>query len=695
MDPLRSGRARILIVHPAPELRAEAARLVALSGHEAVEVATAAEGLEAADRETLDLILLAGEPSAGSGTPLWRELGRRHPELSVVLLAGPDAPAPPPAAAAPNVLDAVSSLDAGGLAERLAGWLRTARRFADLVRGQHLARVGTWEWDLESDEMRWCDQTFRMLGREPGSIDATRAGFFECVHPEDRALVEERTLDAIQLGKELVFEHRTFDPDGSVRHVRQRASLRVTEGGRRLFGAIQDVTEQALSLEKLRYLANLDGLTGLANRRYFKERLSAVLDAAREQRHSAALLYLDLDHFKRINDTLGHAVGDELLRTVAERLVCQVRAADAVARMTIPHAEPEVSRLGGDEFTVLLGKVASVEDAGDVAGRILGALQDPLHLGDYEVTVTGSVGVALFPADGDDPDSLMKHADRAMYEAKGSGRNSYRFYSESMNVAWKRKLAVEGRLPRALERNETVLHYQPRVDLRTGRVCSLEALLRWDDPEIGKVPPRELIPLAEDTGLVTTLGRWVLDAACARIRAWREAGWVPPPVSVNVSPVQFVRDDMRKTVMAALQRHCLAPSDLEVEITESLLLDDNEEIALTLRDLRLIGVRVALDDFGTGYSSLSYLTRFPLDVLKMDRCLVRDVHSDPGAEGVARAVIAMGHSIGLRVVAEGVDSEPQKTVLAAMGCDEMQGFLFSQALAGDEITRFFPKKGED
>jgi diguanylate cyclase (GGDEF)-like protein len=693
VNPHPPSKARILIAHPSAKVRAAALRHLAARGHEPEEAATAPAALEAVERATPALVLLASELADGSGAPLWRELARRHPDVAVVLIGGPEIT--PSADAMPNVIDAVASLGVAGVEARVVGWLRTAHRVGDLVRGQRLARVGTWEWDLESDEMRWSDETFRILGREPGSVDQTRAAFFACVHADDRPLLEERTREALSLGKEFTLDHRVVDPEGSVHHVRQRGSFRQTNGGQRVFGAIQDVTEQARSLEKLRYLASVDGLTGLANRHHFKERLAAVLNGAREHRHCAAILYLDLDHFKRINDTLGHAVGDELLCTVAERLLHQVRTADAVARMTIPHAEPQVSRLGGDEFTVLLGKVASANDVGDVASRILGALQQPLILGSYEVAVTGSVGIALFPDDGDDPDTLMKNADRAMYEAKDAGRNSYRFYSASMNVAWQRKLALEGRLPGAFERSETRLYYQPRVDLRTGRVCGVEALFRWEDEELGRVLARELIPLAEDTGLMVPLGRWVLATACAQIRAWRDAGWAPPAVSVNVSPVQFARDDIRKAVTDSLRRYRLEPTDIEIEITESVLLDDDEEIALTLRDLRLIGVRVALDDFGTGYSSLSYLTRFPLDVLKMDRCLVRDVHTDPGAAGIAKAVIAMGHSIGLRVVAEGVDSEGQKAVLTKIQCDELQGFLFSQALPADEVTRFFRRTGED
>ena len=373
----------------------------------------------------------------------------------------------------------------------------------------------------------------------------------------------------------------------------------------------------------------------------------------------------------------------------------KVRGTDVVSRLEDPGLQTEVSRLGGDEFTILLSNIAEPDDAGEVARRILKALPEPITVDGPEISSTGSIGIAIFPEDGDDAESLLKHADTAMYHAKERGRNTHQFFCESMNQATRRKLTLETRLREALEHGDLEVHYQPRLDLSNGAVVATEALLRWEDPELRKISPKEIIPLAEDTGLIFAVGAWVLDTACAQNRAWQLEGYTPIRVSVNVSSRQFTHHDLRETVRHALDQSQMDPRYLELEITESVVLQDDEETALVLRDLRAMGVGVALDDFGTGYSSLSYLPRFPLDVLKMDRCFVRDVDSDPSAAGIASAVIAMAHCLGARVVAEGVDAEEQLRFLRDQGCDEAQGFLFSGAVPAPALTRFLTRRNDD
>jgi predicted signal transduction protein with EAL and GGDEF domain len=352
-----------------------------------------------------------------------------------------------------------------------------------------------------------------------------------------------------------------------------------------------------------------------------------------------------------------------------------------------------ISRLGGDEFTVLLSKLEAPEDAGDVARRILRAIPEPIALEGHTVSLSASIGVAIYPVDGEDVETLVKHADAAMYSAKEQGRDNFQFFSRRINAVALRKVALESRLREALERDELRLHYQPRMDLRTGHVAAVEALLRWTHPELGVVSPREIIPLSEETGLITPIGEWVLRTACVQARKWQESGVGSIAISVNVSPRQFADKDLREVVGRVLRETGVSPRLIELELTERLLLQDNEETALVLRDLRAMGVTIALDDFGTGYSSLSYLARFPLDVLKMDRCFVRDVDHDTAAAGVAKAVIAIGHSLGARVVAEGVDSYEQERFLREQGCDELQGFLLAGALPEDEVVRFFKARG--
>jgi predicted signal transduction protein with EAL and GGDEF domain len=379
---------------------------------------------------------------------------------------------------------------------------------------------------------------------------------------------------------------------------------------------------------------------------------------------------------------------------VAEVLRSHVRGSDVVARPGgADDGDYSVSRLGGDEFTVLLLDIVRPELAADVARRILRDLPRPIHIDRHEVSTTASIGIAVFPADGEDAETLVKHADTAMYHAKERGRNNFQFYSPSLNRVSVRTLKLEVALRQAVAEGGLRLHYQPMVRFDDRTPMGLEALLRWTHPELGKVSPAEIIPVAESTGLIAPMGEWILHAACAQVRAWRDAGRRPLPVSVNVSPRQFALSDLRRLVSEALRANRLEPHWLELEITESAVLGDDQDVPATLRDLRAMGVRVALDDFGTGYSALGYLTRLPIDTLKMDRSFVRDVDSDPSASGVVRAVVAMAHSLGMRVVAEGVDADEQARALQSLGCDVLQGFLISGALPPDEVVRFLPEPG--
>ena len=430
-----------------------------------------------------------------------------------------------------------------------------------------------------------------------------------------------------------------------------------------------------------------DGLTGLSNRPSFLEGMDAVIARARAAGHMAALLYLDIDRFKAVNDALGHAAGDVLLQHVARILEDQVRATDLV------HAGGSVmlsdaSRLGGDEFTVLLSKVSQPEHAGDVARRILLAMRDPIFADGYQLAATASIGIAIFPQDGHDPETLLRCADLAMYAAKAEGRGRYRFYRPSMGALHHRRLEVEQHLRGALERNELAVHYQPRVDLGADEICAVEALVRWHSPALGEVQPREFIPIAEESGLIVSIGDWVLETACHQLHRWREEGLEALRLSVNISSRQFASCDVLRTVTDILRRTRVEPHALELEVTERLMLGADEGTALALRDLRGIGVTIALDDFGTGYSSLSSITRYPLDVLKIDRSIAAEVEADPAAESIVSAIVTLARSLGLGVVAEGVDAPGQAHVLMRLGCEELQGFLVTPALDADALAAF-------
>jgi diguanylate cyclase (GGDEF)-like protein len=426
--------------------------------------------------------------------------------------------------------------------------------------------------------------------------------------------------------------------------------------------------------EQLEHQANYDALTGLPNRNLLHDRLKQAVFAQRQQR-SIAVVFIDLDHFKFINDSLGHSAGDRLLRQMADRLREAVRDGDTV------------SRLGGDEFILVLNDQHTEDIVFRAMQRIITKVSEPVVLEGQELTVTCSAGISLYPQDGPDVDTLLKNADAAMYRAKEHGRNNFQFYTAEMNKLVNERLSLEANLRRAVERNELVLHYQPKHDLRTGAIVGVEALLRWSHPEWGLVYPDRFVPLAEETGLIGPMGEWVLRTACAQNRAWQDAGLPPVVMSVNLSPRQFRQDALFKTVARILAETGLRPEFLEMEITESMVMHNMEISIAILKGLRELGVQLSVDDFGTGYSSLAYLKTLPIGILKIDRSFVHDINGRADDDGLlARAIISLGHSLKLKVIAEGVETESQLDFLKAHQCDEAQGFYFSKPVPPEDCA---------
>jgi diguanylate cyclase (GGDEF)-like protein len=443
-----------------------------------------------------------------------------------------------------------------------------------------------------------------------------------------------------------------------------------SEGGQhRLYGACQDITEHKQAEERIELLAHHDALTGLPNRVLLRDRFAHALAMAERSRSRVAMLFLDLDNFKRVNDTLGHAAGDQLLLEVVTRLMQCTRESDTI------------SRQGGDEFILLLNDIPDQEAVERIANKILVKLAEPMDISGHELNATCSIGIALYPDDGGSFDTLLQKTDTAMYNAKGAGRNIYHFFDEQMNRQAHEHLLLQNRLNRALFQAEFSLHYQPQLAIESGRVVGLEALLRWTSPDLGEVPPERFIPVAEDCGLIVPIGAWVLEEACRQAQSLRRAEGVDLPMAVNLSALQFRRAGLVETVAGALERSGLPPRLLELELTESILLQDVEYTLETVRRLKALGVRLSIDDFGTGYSSLSYLKRFAVDRLKIDRSFVRDLDTDPDNAAIVRAVIHLARSLRLGIVAEGVETEAQLAFLREEGCQDVQGFLFSPPLA--------------
>lgn len=435
--------------------------------------------------------------------------------------------------------------------------------------------------------------------------------------------------------------------------------------------------ERELDQQRLNYLARYDSLTGLINRNLFSDRLESAVARARRDGSVVAVMFLDLDGFKEVNDRLGHAVGDALLRQAAERIVSSVRESDTVAR------------LGGDEFTVVLEGGKRVEDAGQVATKILRRLAAPYRVGGEDIVITASMGIAAYPLDGETTEDLLKGADIAMYSAKDAGRNTYEFYTSELRDRTSQRLSLIDGLRKAIEADEGLhLRYQPKVDVERKTVVGVEALLRWDHPELGSIPTERFIQLAEETDLIVPLGQWVLDHACIAMRSWLDDGLPPMRVSVNISARQFRAGNLVETVAASLAAARLNPRFLDVELTEGTLLTDLEETRRALERLRDLGVTVSIDDFGTGFSSLGYLTKLPIDTLKIDRSFIADGLTNREGIAVSSAIIGLARTLRLDVVAEGVESEEQLQFLAELGCHRIQGFLISRPVPASEILGF-------
>jgi diguanylate cyclase (GGDEF)-like protein len=696
---------RVLVVDDDPVVRLLAVRSMTALGYAVAEAEDGTEALARVDELPPDLILLDVDLPRLGGIETCADL-RRRPwarDIPILVTTGLSDAATVERAFEAGATDFIQKpLDWQILQHRVRFLMRAQGAFrslnrtlsdlrdsqARLANAQRIAQLGSWEWVPGDRTMVWSDQLFRILGVEPSEEPPAYAAFLDSVLPEDRAAVEDLLAKAAAGARTWTLDHRVVTPAGAQRIVRHRIEVERTSAGEvtRIIGAVQDITDRRLAEQQIRYLSNHDTLTALPNRKMLKEYLQRSIGRSRHAGQPTALLFLNLDRFKRINDTLGHLAGDELLKEVAARLTAGVRATDAVGRPLGDDAAP-IARLGGDEFAVVLTGLRTSEDAALTARRVLDLLAEPFCVADREVVMTASIGVSVHPTDGGDANLLLGNANSAMRHAKQTGGGSYRFFSPSMNERAMRQLSMEIGLRSALEREQLVVHYQAQRSAHSGQVIGAEALVRWRSDDLGLVRPAEFISIAEESGLIGPLGEWVLRRACAEAREWQQEGRPPLRLAVNVSSLQMRRPELMGIVEGALCDSRFDPRLLELEVTESALLGDDPQLVDNLNALKGLGVRLALDDFGTGFSSLSHLVRFPIDTLKIDQSFVSRIGTGGRADEVVAAVVAMAHRLELCVVAEGVETAQQERFLIAEGCDTLQGFRIGEPLDPAEFAQ--------
>jgi diguanylate cyclase (GGDEF)-like protein/PAS domain S-box-containing protein len=549
-----------------------------------------------------------------------------------------------------------------------------------LQEAQRIAKIGSWKLDISTQAITWSEQMYRIFEIDPQTTRSLRKLFIEMIHPEDMAHVKKLHYQARKSHEPYETTHRVLLKNGTLKYIHAKAMTYhdAYQNAVSIMGTVQDVTEQKMIEKQVEFLAHHDTLTELPNRILARSRCEQSIAYAKRNNSKVALLFIDLDGFKTINDSLGHAFGDKMLKMVANRLKKHIRQTDTL------------SRQGGDEFLMILTDVCDVDDISIVAQKLLDEFKKPFQLDTHSLSSTLSIGIALYPDDGQHFDSLLQRADTAMYKAKEAGRNTYCFFTEAMNQEIFEHLYIQNDLKQALVQQQFVLHYQPQINLETNKISGAEALVRWQHPANGLISPMRFIPIAESTGLILDIGEWVIHEACLQAATWHQQGMFIT-IAVNISAVQFKRGNLEHVIEKALKHSGLNPEYLELELTESILIHDTENVLHAIKRLKSLGIKLSIDDFGTGYSSLSYLKRFAVDKLKIDQSFVRDILKDQEDNVIVKAIIQMAKSLGLKTIAEGVETQDVVNLIKHYGCDEVQGFYFAKPMPHDEFLAYYKK----
>ena len=668
------------------------------AGFDVIEAADGREALEAIQSGLPDLMLLDVTMPVMDGYAACSAL-RRLPDgerLPVIIITGLDDPESINQAYDAGATDFVTKpINWGVLRHRVRYIMRASRALNDawdnqtrLANAQRVADLGDWDWDLKRSRFHASEQVQRILGKlvTMPSLDS----MLDEVHRDDIDRVKDAINAAVDRGESSRFDHRIVMAGGQVRFVHHQVEcVRADESGRalRLVGTVQDITRRKQSEERIRQLAYFDVLTGLPNRLLLVDQVRNALAHASRNVSKIAVMFVDLDDFKRVNDTLGHDAGDELLRIMAGRIARSVRLTDAVSRVDADDSGASIARLGGDEFVVLLSQLKHPEDASIIARRMLHALIEPMRIGGQEIVVSCSIGIAISPEDGDSTETLLMNADAAMYRAKGRGRNTFQFYDRSMNAMAREALSMEGALRHAIERDELQLHYQPKVDIATGAIIGVEALLRWNHPDKGWVSQCQILDVAKQAQLIVPIEDWALRTACHAAAKWRAVNGVRLALGISLSESYLRRVELLPSMERILHECRLDPTSIELEISASVLREDTDTTFGIVRQLCELGIRLSVDAVGTGYAPLPHLRRLPIQSLKIDRSVVANVVHEPGDAAICRSIIVLAHGIGCKAIAAGVGSGAQLRHLRELGCDQYQGDLFCVPVSADEISR--------
>jgi len=542
--------------------------------------------------------------------------------------------------------------------------------------------------------MQWSDEVFNVLDVNPDGFRGQRLDLYKTLTSADADALHRAIERCVNSKKRFHLQFQLYRNDSSDRVVLIRGEPIIVDNTvTRIQGTIQDITERRRIEEQIRFLSYYDPLTRLPNRKLFKESLSQAIAGCKRYDTELSALFISIDRFKRINETLGPSVGDQILKMFADRLVTEVQNSDYAADSACDKSEITVSRLGGNEFTVLLNPINDTRCGVKTTKRIFQVMSESFKTDEHDIFLGINIGIAVYPGDGVDEDSFIKNGEFAMSRSREQGQNTYQFFNKSLNAVAYHKLSMENQLRRAIERDELILYYQPKVNMREMRVIGCEALVRWQHPEFGLVPPTQFIPIAEDSGLIIDISNWVLETACTQMHLWHQQVLPPLVMAINVSARQFRQHDFVAQVNSTLARLELAPLHLKLELTESILLENIEEALVTLRELDALGVHISIDDFGTGYSSLAYLKKLPISELKIDRSFIRDIPNNEDDMAITTAILALAKSLSLEVVAEGVEHEEQVAFLLRQGCETAQGFLYSKPVPAAEFAAFVEQFG--